>query len=379
MADPVAVPSAQGGSPTLPSDLYKLLKSVQNRVAVLERTSSLNSASIGSGGIAIYDAGAFRWYNYNYNNQLPKEDNLDALVFEIGAFSPTDTDYDAAFRYYYPNKQDAGDNGPQVAIGSFPQIGDPTKDSHGILVRAPNGESIAAFSGDGILLRKSKDADISGHQNVLRCMDNDNDYLILWMDNEQHYFTVEADAVNQRAFVRGGNSGAGYGVLMRMHGTSGSDTRQVHFLDSDTPSQWVPIHAQSFNTHPSSEAFKEIVGLRETDALQTILDAPIKDWVMTSGEAADRTSGGEPDVQMASTASPETHFSPSVEDLPEALVAHSDDPEESPGINLNAAIWTLWQATQQQQEQIDSKDKRIAALETKVEALTKSVEALLAK
>jgi hypothetical protein len=229
------------------------------------------------------------------------------------------------------------------------------------------------------LLRKSKDADISGHQNVLRCMDNDNDYLILWMDNEQHYFTVEADAVNQRAFVRGGNSGAGYGVLMRMHGTSGSDTRQVHFLDSDTPSQWVPIHAQSFNTHPSSEAFKEIVGLRETDALQTILDAPIKDWVMTSGEAADRTSGGEPDVQMASTASPETHFSPSVEDLPEALVAHSDDPEESPGINLNAAIWTLWQATQQQQEQIDSKDKRIAALETKVEALTKSVEALLAK
>lgn len=181
MVEPISVSSDETGGVTSQIRPNTPVENNDRRLGILEKTARNNSASIGRGGIAVYDGGKFRWFNYNYDNQIDPDDpaNLDALVFEIGSFEETDLeDFGVAFRYYFPNKDDRGGL-PVVVMGAFAQVGDASKDSHGLAVYAIGADPdrpVLAASDDGIVLQKSSDRDPDGGaQTILRALKDSDD------------------------------------------------------------------------------------------------------------------------------------------------------------------------------------------------------------
>lgn len=358
MAIPVS--SDQTGGVPSQQRLRDLFAGFEQRLSILERTSSLNSASIGRGGIRLYDGGVFRWYNYNYDIHKTPDQNLDSLVFEIGSFKPDDLeDFGVAFRYYHPSAQANPD--PVVIIGSFPEIGNPTQDSHGIYVESHEDAKAPLFavSSDMLFLAKSKPNDFAGYQIILLAEKDEHDEFTLWMDNEQHYFSVRTGATDQRAYVRGGNSGAGFGVAMRMHGTAGGDSRRVEFLNSDNLAEFVDVYVRdlvySGALVPSSVDIKDVHGVFDRDAVADVMSTPIKRWnYSTQVEQARMVEEPELDRER---------IGPVAEEVPDHLLV---DTPNGVAVDTLAAQWTLWAAVQQQQEQIEALTARVAVLEAEL-------------
>lgn len=162
-------------------------------------------------------------------------------------------------------------------------------------------------------------------------------------------YTWEVDRFGHNTRMFGGIGTNGLYELINCNDPSQARGIEVQFRDG-ADSTYIPVAADQFLT-PSQAADKQDVRDPEPDALGRVLATPVKRWRRAQGPAG--SGGGEQQEPL-------DQIGPLAEDAPQH-VADWRDPDDGM-VSLNGAVWTLWQAVQEQQATIEGLRAEVASL-----------------
>lgn len=382
MVDPIPVPSSQTGGSLHQSTFYDELQDNTTRLSKLERVSRLGNASIGEGGLRIYSAGELQWFDSNTTptnfcpdlRDLTTDPNGNShLSFIIRTIPKEETTGDfsqASLLYYYPYE---GFCSPVVWLGRTPDFADGPGDSHGIEVRM-HTDGFRAFhaSEDGLILGRHNSTGINSGDKarVLSSVKGKDDYLNLYADDSvsfSRWFHVGISDT-QSALIYGGLASAAPTADMQSRLALLSAPNIGIAVTDIAGATFEPVYASAFVVS-SSETIKKIHGDYAGDSLADVMGTPIKDYSLLIPPTTDEVEAAKAAGKRKPRAKVETkrRVGPVAEQVPAHMF--SEPIAEMPGIagiDLNAGLWTLWRAVQQQQETINEQATKIIELETQL-------------